>query len=79
MFYTEHVSLATLISRAFYFLVTLLLLTFLNMMTASKDCLIFEKQPVLIVRRIKVSIKDKSILCKKQCKNEFKIYTKTIS
>ena len=36
MFYTEHVlSLAILISRAFYFLVTLLLLKFLNMMTAS--------------------------------------------
>ena len=35
MFYTEHVSLAILISRAFYFLATLLLLKFLNMMTAS--------------------------------------------
>ena len=43
---------------------------FLYMKTASKDCMIFEKQPVLIVRRIKVSIKDKSILCTKQCKYE---------
>ena len=33
------------------------------MKTASKDCLIFKKQPVMIIRRIKVSIKDKSILC----------------
>ena len=36
---------------------------FLYMKTASKDYLIFKKQPVMIIRRIKVSIKDKSILC----------------
>ena len=40
------------------------------MKTASKDYLIFKKQAILIIRRIKVSIKDKSILCTKQCKHE---------
>ena len=49
----------------------------LYMKTASKDYLIFKKQAILIIRRIKVSIKDKSILCTKQCKHEMN--TKTIS
>ena len=47
------------------------------MKTASKDYLIFKNQAILIMRRIKVSIKDKSILCTKQCKHEMN--TKTIS
>ena len=40
------------------------------MKTASKDYLIFKKQAILIIRRIKISIKYKSILCTKQCKHE---------
>ena len=47
------------------------------MKTASKDNLIFKKQAILIRRRIKVSIKDKSILCKNQCKHE--MIAKTMS
>ena len=43
---------------------------FLYMKTASEDYMIFEKQPVLIIRRIKVRIKEKSIFCIKQCKHE---------
>lgn len=44
------------------------------MKTASKDYLIFKKQPVMIIRRIKVSIKDKSILCTDK---KYKKYTYT--
>ena len=38
-----------------------LLLKLFYMKTASKDYKVFEKQTVLIIRRIKVSIKDQSI------------------
>ena len=35
-----------------------------------KDYLIFKKQAIFIIRIIKVSIKDISILCTEQCKYE---------
>ena len=50
---------------------------FLYVKTASKDFMIFEKQLVWIIRIVKVSIKDKSILSTKQSKHE--MIAKTIS